>query len=245
MRWGILIGRLLLLPAAFLGLANTGGALTIAELERDDAARTAARLLPPEMAEKVVSREILDPYLAKGPPAGVRFLSRAEAVGTHLCGRSVYHVALHLAADGDGAPIADSLEAASAPVEQVQIAYAGRCEAPDLRYAAVQSATLADAAALMQGLAALQVTAKAGQTPSARLSCRSDISETACAPSPAAVLARLPLDAASIVEGRGTSAWRVVIADLPPGSPLWEITLDGPADALQMVALHRSVPAPF
>lgn len=240
------VARLLpLLPAAFLGLANGSGTLTMAELERSDAAQAAARLLPPEMAERVESREILAPYLAKGPPAGVRFLSRAEAVGVHLCGRSVYHVALHLAADGDGAPIADRLEAASAPVEQVQIAYAERCEAPDLRYAAVQSATLADAAALLRSLAALQATAKAGQAPAARISCRSDISETACAPSPASVLARLPLDAAAIVEGRGGASWRMVIADLPPGSPVWEIALDGPADAPRAVALHRSVPAPF
>lgn len=244
MRRMTLIGRLLLLPAAFLSLANGSGALTMAELERGDAAQIAARLLPPEMAEKVVNREILDPYLAKGPPAGVRFLSRAEAVGAHLCARRIYHVALHLAADGDGAPIADSLEAASAPVEQVQIAYAERCDAT-LRYAAVQAATLADAAALLQSLAALQATAKAGQVPSAGISCRSDISQTACAPSPVSVLARLPLDAASIVEGRGGSSWRVVITDLPPGSPVWEVALDGPADALQTVALHRSVPAPF
>jgi len=240
-----LIGRLLLPPAAFMGLANGSGALTMAELERSDAAQIAARLLPPEMAQKVVSREILDPYLAKGPPAGVRFLSRAEAVGAHLCARRVYHVALHLAADSDGAPLADSLEAASAPVEQVQIAYAAHCETPDLRYAAVQSATLADAAALLTSLAALQAMAKAGQAPAARIGCRSDISETACAPDPASVLARLPLDAVSIVEGRGASSWRVAITDLPPGSPVWEIALDGPAEAPQAVALHRSAPAPF
>ncbi|HZV17785.1 MAG TPA: hypothetical protein VFF84_03740 [Sphingobium sp.] len=238
------IGRVLLIPAAFFALANGSSALTIAELEGSDAVQAAARLLPPGMAQKVVSREILDPYLAKGPPAGVRFRTRTEAVGEHLCARSVYSVALRLAADGDGAPIAGSLEAASAPVEQVEVAYAERCAAPEVRYAAVQSATLADAAALLHSLASLQATAKAGQVPAAQLNCRSDIAETACAPSAVSVLARLPLDAVATVEGRG-GGWRVVIADLPPDSPVWEIALEGAADAVQAVALHRRAPEAF
>ena len=234
----------LLLPAALLCLANTAGRLTMEELERSDAAQAAARLLPPDMAERVVSREILDPYLAKGPPAGVRFFSRAEALGAHVCTRSVYHVALHLAADEEGAPIAGSLETASPPAEQAQVAYGERCAAPDLRYAAVQEATVAEAATLLRSLAALQAAVRAGQVPPARISCRSDISGTACAPDPAAVFAGLPLNAASIIEGRGGKAWRVVIADLPPGSPVWDIALEGAAEAPQTVALHRSVPAP-
>lgn len=236
----------LIVSLAGLLLGNGSERLSRTELEGSDTTHLAARLLPPAMAQDAASHEILGPYLSMGPPAGVRFPGRPHAVGEHLCARTLYHVALRLAADEAGAPLPDTLEPASPPVEQMQIAFAEQCDAAGTaRYATVRSASVTEAAAVLQSLAALQAAARTGQVLPVRLSCQSDLSVTACSPDPAAVLAALPLDAASIVEAfPSRTSWRVVIADAPPGSPVWEIGLDGPADAPEAISLHRSMPAP-
>lgn len=232
----------LLLPAALLMLGNDLPQLPMADLESADTATLAARLLPPEMAGEAVSHEVLGPHLSMGPPQGVRFFGRPHALGAHLCGRALFRVVLTWASNEADEPVVDLLQVAAPPEAHDQIAFGERCEDGALRYAEVEAATSAQAAALLQSLASAQAAAKTGRGPPMPVRCQSDLAMTACDPDPAAVLARLPLEAVVSVTGaEGTGAWRVVIADGPEGAPVWMVDMDGPPEAPGAISLHRTM----
>ena len=206
----------------------------------------APRLLPPELAEGVVTHEVREFGLIQGPPSGVRLFKAPVPYGPRLCRRDSYHVGLRgVESDaGRGTPRERPVRVEEV-TETVQLALAPGCRLEQgTSFGWVQPARVVDeAGAALLRLAEARARARRRPRSVRRVTCRSELPEDACAPGAASVLASLPVETVYLIN-REVGGWELALMpDGPgPGSRHWSVRLSDNSPDIEMV--WRSAP-PF
>jgi hypothetical protein len=206
-------------PASEL-IGASAANLTTAELAR--------RLLPPDLANRMVSHELGEPTFPGGPIRNVNFYTPPVPLGQDLCRRESYYVKVEPVggATRENSTRDVPVEAKEISSPHVQLAAAPHCRLKDGFFAWVwPQRHLSGATAALRRLAWLRKEAgRSGSLP-VLVTCATETPEDACRQGARAVLASLPLHKVFLIELIGLQAWRLSVMPSGPGETFWEVKL--------------------
>ena len=224
---------------------NSAPRLATAELAR--------RLLPPDLAARIVAHEEDNLIgLVDVPLWGIRFFARPRPLPGGRCRRGGYYVSLAPAAGGSGAPGAwrDLPLTVRQVTETVQIALAPNCVIrAGGSFAWVQRPSqLEGAMAALRWVSEVSHLARRTLLPPGFATCRSEVNPEVCARGGQAVLATLPLEATWIIEPmlhHAPAGWRLAVMPPGPGQPYWDVRVDSTAPDAPRLVMTWGPPSPF
>jgi hypothetical protein len=234
-------GASALLLVLVAGQADVGWApIPLSAARSMPTAELAARILPPEIAARVVAHETRESE--GGGSYGVRFYAAPETAGGAICRRRTFYA------------VSSDFNVRGAEVQRafpgVKIALAKDCtKIPLAGFASVQPETLEEGAVkALTWLADMQQRARrAGKLP-VQVRCRSEQATNPCTAGALAVFAGLPLDKTYIIDKRkdagDTERWQFSVMPTGPGQLFFTTMLTGSADKPE-IELTWDAPAPF
>lgn len=236
-----MMGAPALLLVLGIGQAEPGWApIPLSAARSMPTAELAARVLPPEIAARVVAHETGENW--GGGSYGVRFYAAPEAVGGTICRRRTFYA------------VSSDFNVRGAEARRafpgVKIALAKDCaKVPLAGFASVQPETLEEGAVkALDWLAATQQRARREGKLPVPVRCRSEQAADPCTAGALAVFSRLPLDKTYIIDkakdAGGTARWQFAVMPDGPGQLFYQTTLTGSPKKPE-IELVWDAPAPF
>lgn len=221
------------------------------QLEAMSTQQMAKLMLPPDMAEVVVSHQLGSGIFPDSNYSGVTFLTPPRKIADKFCARTSYLVTLHPVGKTTEETIRTDTPARVANLHtRDQIALAGDC-ANVPAFAHLNSGDITMAMELLSYLADLRDKSHNAADLQVKVDCATDLEDDSCEAGPLSRLAGLKIEQAFIIarvhrlEGSKWK-WRVSIPEIPGAvGPYAEVNLNDAPSCATEIEIRRKIPAPF